>query len=180
MAFLLSRQLSSSVVDGGGMHLRPPYSRRLLSQHVPRLMGRDGHSKSPLTYDPIFPSFFAKPSQSRSHPPFPQRHPSSLLNSKRLPPPMACKRSKLEFLLCILVETSCRKTFFGADRLGGGSSPRARLGQDILQQERRGGRLSWCPRGKDFRFLRLKGQLEVIEKEAGHMFRPLTFDYLNC
>lgn len=25
----------------------------------------------------------------------------------------------------------------------------------------------------------LKGQLEVIEKEAGHVFRPLTFDYLN-
>lgn len=25
----------------------------------------------------------------------------------------------------------------------------------------------------------LRGQLEVIEKEAGHVFRPLTFDYLN-
>ena len=24
-----------------------------------------------------------------------------------------------------------------------------------------------------------KGQLEAIEKEAGHVFRPLTFDYLN-
>ncbi|XP_050382421.1 coniferyl alcohol acyltransferase-like [Argentina anserina] len=25
----------------------------------------------------------------------------------------------------------------------------------------------------------LKGQLDVIEKEAGHVFKPLTFDYLN-